>query len=46
MLDDGWTAVTDDGLPSAQFEHTCLVTAEGIEVLTLRAEEAGAGFRG
>jgi methionyl aminopeptidase len=44
MLDDGWTAVTDDAQPSAQFEHTCLVTAEGIEVLTLRAEEAGAGF--
>jgi methionyl aminopeptidase len=44
ILDDGWTAVTDDGLPSAQFEHTCLVTERGIEVLTLRGEEAGVSF--
>ncbi len=34
MWDDGWTAVTADGLPSAQFEHTLLVTPEGAEVLT------------
>jgi methionyl aminopeptidase len=31
---DGWTAVTADGSRSAQFEHTVLVTAEGVEVLT------------
>jgi methionyl aminopeptidase len=35
MWDDGWTVVTADGRPSAQFEHTLLVTAEGAEVLTL-----------
>ncbi len=34
ILDDGWTVVTADGSPSAQFEHTVLVTADGHEVLT------------
>jgi methionyl aminopeptidase len=34
-LDDGWTVVTADGSPSAQFEHTVLVTERGYEVLTL-----------
>lgn len=34
-LDDGWTVVTADGSPSAQFEHTVAVTADGVEVLTL-----------
>ena len=33
-FDDGWTAVTADGKRSAQFEHTCLVTDDGVEVLT------------
>lgn len=33
---DNWTAVTADGKPSAQFEHTVLVTATGYEVLTAR----------
>jgi methionyl aminopeptidase len=32
--DDGWTIATFDGQPSAQFEHTLLVTADGVEVLT------------
>jgi methionyl aminopeptidase len=31
---DGWTAVTADGSRSAQFEHTVLVTDDGVEVLT------------
>lgn len=31
---DGWTIVTLDGQPSAQFEHTVLVTETGVEVLT------------
>lgn len=35
-LDDDWTVVTTDGSLSAQFEHTCLVTAKGVEVLTRR----------
>jgi methionyl aminopeptidase len=33
-LSDGWTAVTDDGALSAQFEHTIAVTKEGADVLT------------
>lgn len=39
MLDDGWTVVTRDGSPSAQFEHTVVVTEGGCEVLT-RCSEA------
>jgi methionyl aminopeptidase len=31
---DGWTIVTQDGLPSAHFEHTVAVTEHGVEVLT------------
>lgn len=31
---DGWTARTIDGLPSAQWEHTLLVTSTGCEILT------------
>ena len=31
---DGWTAVTVDGLRTAQFEHTLVVTESGAEVLT------------
>jgi len=33
---DNWTAVTKDGKRSAQFEHTFLVTEQGLEVLTAR----------
>ena len=36
VLDDGWTAVTADGKPSAHFEHTVLVTSEGPRILTKR----------
>ncbi len=34
ILDDGWTAVTADGSLSAQWEHTILVTEDGVEKLT------------
>lgn len=37
MLEDGWTVVTADGSPSAQFEHTVVVTKEGCVVTTLDA---------
>ena len=40
VLKDGWTAVTVDGSLSAQFEHTVVVTENGVEVLTLGASEA------
>lgn len=35
LLPDGWTVVTADGKPSAQFEHTLVVTKDGYDVLTL-----------
>ena len=38
---DGWTVVTKDKQLSAQWEHTVLVTDDGVEVLTLRDEERG-----
>lgn len=31
--DDGWTICTGDGQPSAQWEHTYLLTPHGLEVL-------------
>jgi methionyl aminopeptidase len=34
LLPDGWTVVTKDHSLSAQWEHTVLVTAQGVEVLT------------
>lgn len=40
LLDDGWTVVTRDGSPSAQFEHTVIVTRDGCEVVTLLEEVA------
>jgi len=41
VLPDKWTVVTKDRKLSAQWEHTILVTKDGFEVLTLRAEEKG-----
>ena len=32
--EDGWTVVTEDELPSAQWEHTFVMTDNGLEVLT------------
>nr|KAJ0216000.1 hypothetical protein LSAT_V11C300135680 [Lactuca sativa] len=34
MWDDNWTVVTEDGSLSAQFEHTLLITENGVEILT------------
>ncbi|WP_140986544.1 type I methionyl aminopeptidase [Asticcacaulis tiandongensis] len=42
---DGWTVVTRDGTLSAQFEHTVAVTATGVRVLTLRADEGDRGSK-
>ncbi len=50
MLKDQWTALTIDGTPSAQFEHTLAIVGDGIEILTAlpddtivaRARELGA----
>lgn len=37
--DDGWTVRTRDGSLSAQFEHSVLVTPDGVEILTLPPPE-------
>ena len=34
MENDDWTIKTDDGMPSAHFEHTVVVTDDGYEILT------------
>ncbi|NVJ48801.1 MAG: type I methionyl aminopeptidase [Gammaproteobacteria bacterium] len=39
ILPDEWTVVTRDRSLSAQWEHTLLVTEDGVEVLTKRQEE-------
>jgi methionyl aminopeptidase len=39
ILDDGWTVITQDRLPSAHFEHTVLVTSGDPELLTWRPRE-------
>jgi len=38
LLDDGWTVRTADGMPSAHFEHTVLITRDEPEILTWRAK--------
>jgi methionyl aminopeptidase len=38
---DDWTAVTQDGKLSAQFEETFLVTDTGVEILTRRRDKNG-----
>src|ERR1700719_1107848 len=38
LLEDGWTVRTADGLPSAHFEHTVLITKGEPEILTWRAK--------
>ncbi|CEF96486.1 Peptidase M24, methionine aminopeptidase [Ostreococcus tauri] len=37
---DGWTAVTTNGARSAQYEHTLLITSDGVEVLTARTKNS------
>ena len=39
LLGDGWTVVTKDRSFSAQWEHTLLVTHNGVDVLTQRDDE-------
>ena len=39
LKQDGWTVETKDRKLSAQWEHTLLVTAQGVDVLTARKEE-------
>ncbi|MEY8565247.1 type I methionyl aminopeptidase [Corynebacterium sp.] len=39
IWDDDWTVQNRDGKWSAQFEHTMVVTENGVDVLTLREDE-------
>mgnify|MGYP000492369380 CR=1 FL=1 len=39
LLKDDWTVVTRDRSLSAQWEHTLLVTENGVEILTLRSDD-------
>jgi methionyl aminopeptidase len=39
LLNDDWTVITKDRRLSAQWEHTLVVTKDGLEVLTRREEE-------
>ena len=40
ILKDGWSVVTRDGLPSAHYENTILITEDGYEILTkLKGEQ-------
>ncbi|KAI9894927.1 MAG: Methionine aminopeptidase 1 [Vezdaea aestivalis] len=43
MWPDDWTSATVDGRRSAQFEHTLLVTEDGVEVLTARLADSPGG---
>ena len=38
QADDGWTEHANDNRPSAQFEHTVVVTDDGAEILTVTAD--------
>lgn len=40
---DDWTSATQDGKRTAQFEHTLLVTADGVEILTARKADSPGG---
>jgi methionyl aminopeptidase len=40
---DDWTSTTQDGSLTAQFEHTLLVTEDGVEVLTARLPNSPGG---
>ncbi|OAQ83128.1 methionine aminopeptidase 1 [Purpureocillium lilacinum] len=40
---DNWTSTTIDGKRTAQFEHTLLVTEDGVEILTARKPDSPGG---
>ena len=40
---DDWTSATQDGSRTAQFEHTLLITEDGVEVLTARQADSPGG---
>lgn len=44
MWTDGWTISTTDGSRSAQFEHTLLITEDGVEQLTRKTANSAKQF--
>ena len=40
---DDWTSVTQDGRLTAQFEHSLLITEDGVEILTARKADSPGG---
>jgi methionyl aminopeptidase len=44
VLADEWTAVTTDGKPSAHFEHTVAITANGPRILTRPSDVKGTSW--
>lgn len=44
MWQDDWTATTGDGKRSAQYEHTLLVTEDGVEAFTGKIETSPLQF--
>ena len=44
MWPDDWTATTVDGKRSAQFEHTLLITLDGVEALTAKIDTSPIQF--
>jgi methionyl aminopeptidase len=44
LLGDGWTVITKDKKPSAQFEHTILITDSGHEILTIDPDDKEASL--
>jgi methionyl aminopeptidase len=44
MWPDDWTATTKDGGRSAQFEHTLLITPDGVEALTGKIDTSPVQF--
>ena len=45
LMGDKWTVVTKDHKLSAQYEHTLLVTEDGVEILTPRPDENLSRFK-
>lgn len=35
LAHNGWTVLTEDGLPSAHYENTVIITDDGVEIITL-----------
>ena len=35
LASNGWTVETEDGLPSAHYENTIIITSDGVEIVTL-----------